>query len=226
MYMVSIDEAVIARLKSHGEKFEILVDPRIVTEKLPLEEVLAAEYVFSDAGTGDRSSQESLEKVFETTNIMDIARIILKKGEIQLTTEQRKKMSEEKKKKIVQMIARNAVDPHTKSPHPPARIENAMEQARVHIDLFKDAEEQVADIIKILRPYIPLRIETKRIAVKIPAVYAGKYYQLKEFGKLRKEEWQKDGSYIAVLDIPGGVEDEFYQKVNALTKGEAETKLL
>jgi ribosome maturation protein SDO1 len=224
--MVSIDEAVIARLKSHGEKFEILVDPRIVTEKLPLEEVLAAEYVFSDAGTGDRSSQESLEKVFETTNIMDIARIILKKGEIQLTTEQRKKMSEEKKKKIVQMIARNAVDPHTKSPHPPARIENAMEQARVHIDLFKDAEEQVADIIKILRPYIPLRIETKRIAVKIPAVYAGKYYQLKEFGKLRKEEWQKDGSYIAVLDIPGGVEDEFYQKVNALTKGEAETKLL
>lgn len=226
MYMVSIDEAVIARLKSHGEKFEILVDPRIVTERLPLEEVLAAEYVFSDAGTGDRSSQESLEKVFETTDVMEIARIILKKGEIQLTTEQRKKMSEEKKKKIVQMIARNAVDPHTKSPHPPARIENAMEQARVHIDLFKDAEEQVADIIKTLRPYIPLKIETKRIAVKIPAVHAGKYYQLKEFGKLRKEEWQKDGSYIAVLDIPGGVEDEFYQKVNALTKGEAETKLL
>ncbi|MBU7032800.1 MAG: ribosome assembly factor SBDS [Theionarchaea archaeon] len=224
--MVSIDEAVIARLKSHGEKFEILVDPRIVTERLPLEEVLAAEYVFSDAGTGDRSSQESLEKVFETTDVMEIARIILKKGEIQLTTEQRKKMSEEKKKKIVQMIARNAVDPHTKSPHPPARIENAMEQARVHIDLFKDAEEQVADIIKTLRPYIPLKIETKRIAVKIPAVHAGKYYQLKEFGKLRKEEWQKDGSYIAVLDIPGGVEDEFYQKVNALTKGEAETKLL
>ena len=224
--MVSVDEAVIARLKSHGEKFEILVDPRIVTEKLPLEDVLAAEFVFSDAGTGDRSSQESLEKVFDTTDILKIAQIILKKGEIQLTTEQRKKMSEEKRKKIVQLIARNAVDPHTRNPHPPARIENAMEQARVHIDLFKDAEEQVADIIKLLRPYIPLRIETKRIAVRIPAVYAGKYYQLKEFGKLRKEEWQKDGSYIAILDIPGGVEEEFYDKVNALTKGEAETKLL
>lgn len=224
--MVAVDEAVIARLKSHGEKFEILVDPRIVSENIPLDEALAAEFVFTDAGTGDRASQESLQKVFGTTAVLEIAQKIIEKGEIQLTTEQRKKIMEEKRKKIVQLICRNAVDPHTKSPHPPHRIENAMEQARVHIDIFKDAEEQVADIIKVLRPFLPLRVETKRIAVKIPAVYAGKYYQLKEFGRVLKEEWQKDGSYIAVLDIPGGAEEEFYQKVNALTRGEAETKLL
>lgn len=224
--MVSVDEAVIARLKSHGEKFEILVDPRIVNEEIPLEEVLAAEFIFTDAGTGDRASQESLTKVFETTDVFEIAKTIIEKGEIQLTTEQRKTMMEEKRKKIVQLIARNAVDPQTRKPHPPHRIENAMEQARVHIDLFKSADQQVADIIKVLRPLLPLRVETKKIAVKLPAVYAGKYYQLKEFGKMVKEEWQKDGSYIAVLHIPGGMEDEFYQKVNALTKGEAETKLL
>ena len=226
MYMVSVDEAVIARLKSHGERFEILVDPRIVSENLPLEDTLAAEFIFSDAGTGDRASQESLEKVFNTTDVMTIARTIIKKGEIQLTTEQRKKIMEEKWKKIVQLIARNAIDPHTRSPHPPRRIENAMEEAKIHIDLFKDAEEQVADVIKQLRPFIPLRVETKRIAVKIPPAYTGKYYQIKEFGKVIKEEWQKDGSYIAVFDIPGGVEEEFYQKVNALTKGEAETRLI
>lgn len=224
--MVSVDEAVIARLKSHGEKFEILVDPRIVSENLPLEDTLAAEFIFTDAGTGDRASQESLQKVFGTTDVLEIAQTIIKKGEIQLTTEQRKKIMEEKQKKVVQLIVRNAIDPHTKSPHPPRRVENALKEARVHIDLFKDAEEQVADIIKQLRPFLPLRVETKKIAVKLPAVYAGKYYQLKEFGKIRKEEWQKDGSYIAVLEIPGGVEEEFYQRINALTKGEAETKLL
>jgi ribosome maturation protein SDO1 len=224
--MVSVDEAVIARLKSHGEKFEILVDPRIVSEDLPLEDTLAAEFIFSDAGTGDRASQESLQKVFDTTDVLAVARKIIEKGEIQLTTEQRKKIQEDKEKKVVQLIARNAVDPHTRSPHPPQRIENAMREARVHIDIFKDAEEQVADIIKKLRPFLPLRVETKRIAVKLPAVHAGRYYQLKEFGKIRKEEWQKDGSYIAVLEIPGGVEEEFYERLNALTKGEAETKLL
>ena len=224
--MVSVDEAVIARLKSHGEKFEILVDPRIVSEDLPLEDTLAAEFIFTDAGTGDRASQESLNNIFGTTDVLDIARTIIKKGEIQLTTEQRKKILEEKQKKIVQLIARNAVDPHTKSPHPPRRIENAMAEARIHIDIFKDAEEQVAEIIKELRPLLPLRVETKRIAVKLPAVHSGKYYQLKEYGKVLKEEWQKDGSYIAVMEIPGGVEEEFYQKVNAITKGEVETKLL
>ena len=224
--MVSVDEAVIARLKSHGEKFEILVDPRIVSENLPLEDTLAAEFIFADAGTGDRASQESLQKVFGTTDVWQVARTIMEKGEVQLTTEQRKKITEEKWKKIVQLIARNAIDPHTKSPHPPRRIENAMTEAKVHVDLYKDPEEQVADVIKQLRPYLPLRVETKRIAVKIPPVYAGKYYQLQEFGRVLREEWQKDGSYIAVLDIPGGLEDEFYQKVNALTKGEAETKLL
>lgn len=224
--MISVDEAVIARLKSHGEKFEILVDPRIVSEDIPVEEALAAEFVFTDAGTGDRASQENLQKVFDTTDVLEIARTIIEKGEIQLTTEQRKKMLEDKRKKIVQLISRNAVDPRTKAPHPPHRIEHAMEQARVHVDLFKDAEGQVADIIKVLRPLLPLSVETKRIAVKIPAVYTGKYYQLKEFGRVLKEEWQKDGSYIAVLDIPGGAEEEFYQKVNALTRGEAETKLL
>jgi ribosome maturation protein SDO1 len=224
--MVSVDEAVIARLKSHGEKFEILVDPRIVNQEIPVEEALAAEFIFSDAGTGDRASQESLTKVFNTTNVLEIARMIIKKGEIQLTTEQRKAMLEEKRRKIVQLIARNAVDPRTRSPHPPQRIENAMEQARIHIDLMSSAEEQVAGIIKELRPLLPLRVETKKVAVKIPAAYTGKYYQVKEFGTVTREEWQKDGSYIAVLEIPGGMEEEFYERVNAMTKGEAETKLL
>ncbi|MGD2249825.1 MAG: ribosome assembly factor SBDS [Candidatus Methanofastidiosia archaeon] len=224
--MVSIDEAVIARLKSHGERFEILVDPRIVHKEIPIEDALAAEFIFSDAGTGDRASQESLEKVFGTTEVLDVAKKIIEKGEVQLTTEQRHRMLEEKRKKIVQLICRNAVDPHTGNPHPPGRIENAMDEARVHIELFKDVEKQVEEIIKELRPLLPLRVEKKKIAVKIPAVYAGKYYRVKEFGKVVKEEWQKDGSYIAVVVIPGGLEEEFYQKVNALTKGEAETKLL
>lgn len=224
--MVSVDEAVIARLKSHGERFEILVDPRIVHTDIPIDDALAAEFIFSDAGTGDRASQESLEKVFGTTNVPDVAKKIIEKGEVQLTTEQRRHMREEKRKKIVQYICRNAIDPHTGNPHPPNRIENAMDEARVHIELFKDLDEQVEEIIKKLRPLLPLRVEKKKIAVKIPPLYAGKYYRVKEFGKVTKEEWQKDGSYIAVVVIPGGLEEEFYQKVNALTKGEAETKLL
>ena len=43
---VSIDKAVIARLKTHGENFEILVDPYLARDfkegkELPVEEILA-----------------------------------------------------------------------------------------------------------------------------------------------------------------------------------------
>ena len=32
------------------------------------------------------------------------------------------------------MIHRNAVDPKTGLPHPPQRIESAMEEAKIHVD--------------------------------------------------------------------------------------------
>ncbi len=54
--MVNIDEAIIARLESHGEKFEILVDPDLAADfKNPerddviIEDVLAVEDIFKDA---------------------------------------------------------------------------------------------------------------------------------------------------------------------------------
>ncbi len=46
--MVDVDKAVRARLKSHGETFEILVDPMSAREK-SVEESLAAKYIYKDA---------------------------------------------------------------------------------------------------------------------------------------------------------------------------------
>ena len=145
--MVSLDDAVIARLESHGERFEILIDPDVV-EKVrggQIDDVLqymAAEEVFKDAHKGDRASDEVIMKVFGTTDVNDVALHILKKGDVQLTTEQRRKMQEDRKKQIIAEISRNAINPQTKTPHPPARIEAAMDEARVHIDPFKPAEQR------------------------------------------------------------------------------------
>ena len=91
--MVSLDDAVIARLESHGERFEILIDPDVV-EKVhegSVDDVLpymAAEDVFRDAHKGDRASEEMLKKVFGTTDVNTVAIHIIKKGDVQLTTEQ------------------------------------------------------------------------------------------------------------------------------------------
>jgi len=229
--MSSLENSIIAHLDSHGEHFEILVDPDLAYmyktgKKTDLVNVLIVEEVFKDAKKGDRHKDAALQKTFKTTDINEIAKQIFERGEIQLTTDQRRKMLEEKKKQIVDLIAREAIDPRTKAPHPPIRIEKAMEAARVHVDAFKDASVQVDAIVSALRPLLPLKFEKLRIAVRIPAEYAPKAYgTLKEFN-LQKDEWQKDGSLIAVVEIFAGMQSSLYDRLNKMTGGSVETKVL
>lgn len=230
--MISVEDAVIARLDSHGEHFEVLVDPDKGLEvkkgeDVPMDELIAANEVFSDAEKGKRVSEEDVNKAFGTNDLKEIVYEIIRNGEVQITTEQRKRMREEKRKKIASMIARRAVNPQTDKPHPPKRIQNAMDEAGVHIDAMKDVESQVSEIIDELKPIIPISVEEIKVAVKVPAKYAGEASgKLRDIGSLDEEEWENDGSWIAKIKMPAGLQDKFYKKVNSLTKGEAETKML
>lgn len=230
--MVTLEEAVTARLKTHGVIFEVLVDPEGALsfrqgDEVDVEKILAAEDVFENASRGDRSSEEDLTKAFETTDVVAIAAKIIKKGEIQLTAEQRKRIIENKRRQVVSLIARNAINPQTGTPHPPIRIERAMEEARVNIDPTKSVEEMVKITMKAIRPIIPIRFDEVDVAVKIPPAYAPKAYgEIATFAKLQKEQWQNDGSWVGVVRLPAGLQDEFYSLVNRLSKGDAETKLL
>jgi ribosome maturation protein SDO1 len=230
--MIPLDRAVVARLESHGERFEIGVDPDLAMkakkgEEIPIEDLVAAEFVFENFARGDRASDESLMKVFGTTDFEPIARKILAKGEIHLTSEQRRQMIEDKRRQVVTYIARNAINPQTKLPHPPQRIEMAMEEARVNIDPFKHLDELVKETMKALRPLIPIRFEELRVAVRIPAEHAPRAYgEMQAATTVEREEWQNDGSWVCVCRIPAGTQSEFYSLVNRLSKGDGQVKVL
>ena len=222
----------IARITREGENFEILVKPEPAlsyrTGKIDsVSKVLATETVFVDANKGQRASEDQLEKAFGTLNPVEIARVILKKGTLQLTTEQRKKLTEKKRKQIVSFITRQCVDPKTNLPHPPMRIEQAMEQVHYSIDPFEDAEEQAREIMKLLRPILPLKMEQISVAVRIPPEYAGKVYgTVKGFGAIKKEEWRADGSWFSIVEMPAGLYGPFLEKLGEMTKGNLEAKLV
>jgi len=230
--MVSLDKAVIAKLRKQGENFEILVDPYLARDfkegkEVDFEKMLATDEVFRDARKGDRVSLEDLQKVFGKKDIISIIKTILMEGDVQITAEQRREMLEQKKKRIIDFISKNTVDPRTGSPHPPSRIERAMEEAKIHIDIFKSEEAQVRDIVKALMPILPIRFEEIEIAIKIPAEYAGKAMSsIYSFGNVTKEEWQKDGSWICVLRIPAGLQADLMDLLGKVAKGEALTKIL
>jgi ribosome maturation protein SDO1 len=222
---------VIARFESHGERFEIIISPEAV-ERIrggsPLNmEDLASEFIFSDAKKGNKASEDKMEEVFNTNSLEEIATKIILKGDIQLTTEQRSRMQRNKTNRIIENISKNAMDPKTKAPHPRQRIELAMEQAGVHVDPFKPISEQVKVIIEQLRPIIPISMENVRISVKIPPEYIGKAYGLvRNFGALEREDWQSDGSWIGIIKLPAGIQTDFYDKLNDVTKGNVSTKIL
>ena len=168
-----------------------------------------------------------MQEFFGTTDPIAVAKRLILEGEIQLTTEQRREMTETKRKQIVAFIAANAINPQTGAPHPPQRIEIAMEEAKVRIDPFKSVEDQTKVVLDALRPLIPIRFEKVKIAVRLSAEDSAKCYgDIKGFGKILQEEWQKNGSWIGVVEIPGGMQTEFLERLSQKTKGNVETKLL
>jgi ribosome maturation protein SDO1 len=151
----------------------------------------------------------------------------MKSGELQLTTEQRRQLVEEKRRQIVSIITRNAIDPRTGAPHPPLRIEQAMQQIRLSIDPYKSAEEQSKLVIEELRPILPLKMEQMKIAVKVVAEHAARAYNaFKSFGTVSREEWQPDGGLVAVIEMPAGLYGSFLDRVGKLTQGTIQTKVL
>ncbi len=224
--MGDVDKAVVAKLKIGENNFEILVDCEKALEfkegkKVDMEDVLATNDIFSDVKKGKHAA--NLSSVFGTEDVYEISKKIIKNGEVQLTTEYKAKLMEEKKKKIVYLIHRNAINPDTNLPHPPQRIQSAIEEAKVRIDEYKTAEEQVKDVVTKIRGILPLRYEMREISIKIPAASAGRSFGIvKQYGKILKDEWQQDGSLVVNLEIPAGIQIELEDKMNDITKGGVE----
>ncbi|MDR3223194.1 MAG: ribosome assembly factor SBDS [Methanobrevibacter sp.] len=232
--MVNVDDAVVARLESHGEKFEILVDPDLAADfrnpnnnSVEVEDILAVEDIFKDAKKGDKASEEGMDKVFQTKDVISVATEILKKGNIQLTAQQKRKMQEEKRLLVINKIARESINPQNGLPHPVNRIENAMNESKIHIDPFKSIDEQIKIVLKAIKLKIPISFEKVKMAVRLPGDVVGNGFSaISKFGQIINEEWQQDGSWIAIVQIPGGLQDDFTSQMEKISGGNSETKLI
>jgi ribosome maturation protein SDO1 len=226
----------IIRAKFHGNRFELIVNPELALkykmglldeETVDIAEILEVDEIFLNASKGERAPDEILVHSFETTDFNKIAKMILVKGDLNLTTEQRQEFFDKKKNKIVTLLSKTCINPKTRTPHPPVRIENAMKEAKVMIDPTKPAENQLKEVIQQLRRVLPISMESVKLAVKIPPEFTGKAYgEIKRIAQIKKDEWQNNGSWIAVVTVAAGIQGDFMEKVQGMTKGRAEIKVL
>ena len=222
-----IREEINRRLKSGSKKSRLTIDEIINDPKINLELIFESFTVFEDLRRGKEATDGDMEAIFETTDGKRISGYILLDGEIQWTKTQREEEKQKKLKQIISIISKNAINPQNKKPHPYQRIEKAIEEAKVNIDIMKNAEEQVGDVIKKIQAIIPIRMEQVELAIKIPSSFTAKGYGIvAQLAQIKKEEWQSDGSWVSIVNLPAGLQMELIDKLNKLTHGRVQTKLL
>jgi ribosome maturation protein SDO1 len=229
---IGVDKAVVARLHRSGQKFEILIDPNKALEfkkgvKIDMSEIIAFPGIYHDVRNTERVPEQDLQKAFGTIDVIKIAEKIIREGELQLTTEQRRQMIDQKKAQIASIISRRAINPQTNAPHPPQRIINAIDKAGINIDPFMGAEQQIEKIVKNIKTIIPIKFQNVVIRFKIPSQFAGKAYTtLKASGTIISEQWLNDGSLQMDLKMMAGVQDELFKKIADMTHGAFETNTI
>jgi ribosome maturation protein SDO1 len=213
-----------ARINKAGKHFEIVVD---LDEALKIKKdeggsitrALEGDTIYSDSKKGEKSSESDLNEAFKTTNLYEVAEKIIKEGEVLLTQEFRDEAREQKIKQVVDFLTKNAIDPQTNNPITEDRIKSGLEQARVNIQ-DKPIDSQIPSIMDGLSKVMPIKIQTKKIKIVIPAQYTGQIYgginQYKE-----KEEWKDNGDLQVVVNVPSGMIMNFYDKLNSVTHGAA-----
>jgi ribosome maturation protein SDO1 len=216
--MVSLDDAVVARMEKGGKRYEILVDPDLVESfksdptSVSLDDLLATDEVWHDARSGERPTEEKLISTFGTNDLMECITTILSKGSIQLTTVQRRKIISDKRQQIISEISRTAIDPRSKAPHPATRIELALDELRWNPDPFLSVERQIKDAVNVLRPVIPLSFETIKLAFRVSGSAYGSV-QREVRSDVIKEQWLDNGDWAFVVEIPAGMKGEYLSKV-------------
>lgn len=216
-----------ARIKIKGKHFEIHVD---LDEALKVREgsgditaALDSPNIFYNIKEGTLASKSDLQNAFNTTDVYEIAKIIITKGEVQKNQEFRDKEREKRIKSIISLILKNAADQHGK-PFTEERLKSAINEVHFNFDK-RPAEQQMLDLVNKLKEIIPIKIETKKVKLIIPARFTGQIYGLIKENK-ESEEWLSNGDLQVILNIPSGLLIDFYEKINAVTHGSVQSEEL
>jgi len=218
-------EFQVVRFKSGKLTLEVLTKPGAVTKyrkgQLGLDNVLVSEEIFKQPyNKGEKPKENELKDALGTEVLADCIKLILEKGELQLTAAERREKVDLKKSEIVNYIHKYYIDPRSKTPHPVVRIEAALEEIKAKIDADTPAERQIADILKKLPDVLPIKKCEIRGILTVPNKHVGSVMGvLSKLVSVEKESYNADGCVMTVSLVPGDY-DILLSDLQKVTKGE------
>ncbi|QRW18977.1 shwachman-bodian-diamond syndrome protein [Rhizoctonia solani] len=198
---IKLTNVSIVRLKKGGKRFEIACYKNKVQEwrngvETDLDEVLQINNVFTN-----------VSKAFGKTDVSEIVKEILKKGELQVGDKERAHESSQLWKEIATQVAEKCVDPTTQKPYPVGIIEKAMTEAGFSVKTGKNAKAQVSSrMYQALASQFDSSYQRARMRVRITMPSKdGKRLKdqvVQGADKVEDEDWGEEWQITMLID-PG-----------------------
>ncbi|KAJ6519269.1 SBDS protein C-terminal domain-containing protein [Mycena sanguinolenta] len=220
---IKLTNVSIVRLKKGGKRFEIACYKNKVQEwrtgvETNLDDVLQISNVFTNVSKGEVSKTNDLQKAFGKTDISDIVKEILQKGEVQVGEKERDHDLTALRKEIATLVAEKCEDPATGRPYAVGMIEKAMAEAGFSVKQDKTAKSQVSACIKQLQSdsTLPIQRSRMRVRVTMPTIDGKRLKdKVKEGAQTVEEEEMGQNEWEVIMLIDPGqfrVINELLQK--------------
>jgi len=152
----------VVRLTRNKKRYEIACyNNKVLSWRQGVEtdlgEVLQSEFVFFNVGKGEFAKAKDMKAAFGSDDPMEVAKIILEEGELQVSGKERGRESEAMFRDVATIVAEKCVNPGTGRPYTTSTILSAMkDDLHWSGNATRSPKQQALEVIKRLPAVLPL----------------------------------------------------------------------
>ncbi|CAH0518372.1 unnamed protein product [Peronospora belbahrii] len=206
---IVLTNVAVVRMRKAGKRFEIACYKNKVQNwrngvEEDIDEVLQIDKVYENVSKGKFAKKSDWSKAFDVHSEEQVCRIILDRGELQVSEGERKALVENMYRDIATIVADKCVNPTSNRPYPYTVIERVMKEIHYAVIPNRSAKQQALELIKKLPEHIPLARAKMKIQIITPksGVQAIKTELLKEGAEI-VEQTGSETVRMVVLITPG-----------------------
>lgn len=176
---VRLTNVAVVRMNRCGKRFELacyrnkMINYRQGVET-DLSEVLQTTRVFTNVSKGEFAPSSALTEAFGTDDEDEVCRIVLARGQVQVSDRERNARHENAVREIAELVADRCVDPRSDRRYDARRVADAMRRAGFVVHPTRSAKQQFLDCVRLLkeRPDV-LPIERARMRLRVTSATPG-----------------------------------------------------
>ena len=210
----------------HGkDKFELMLKPNAygdyMNNKLKLSDILLSDEIYESIKEGKKGSKNSLKEKLSISTDKELFDHMIRNGEYNMSSLERKTLVEDKKKQICNYFHSNFIDTRIGAPPSLQILADTIKSLGLKIDPFKNIRAQADSLLSKLEKEISLKKCDLYFELKAEVKHYGKMLKvLHKYGEINKEDFE-GSEFKAKGNIKPKDMDGFVSALNACADGEA-----